>query len=330
MLKTLILTALVASLTACSIDGGFAVQHNLSVLHVNSSSSDVSPIENQLPPTPTPTPVPTPVPTPLPTPAPSAVNDIDLSRYTLTFSDEFNSLSLSTMTPKGSSTWYYLPPYGAAGFYSDSIWDASVMSVSNGALKNSAYLDSSGKWHSGNISSMDEQGNGFAQQYGYFEARVKMPSSGTGAWPAFWLQPTNSIPALGKTNTKNLELDIFEWYGVTFDHNEPLIQQASHNWNPDGSQAENVPFVYVPATPIPNGALPWQDYHNYGLLITPQTITWYIDGVQTNQMATPTDYMSSPFYIMIDYAIGGGWPLSGMVNNSDLSVDWVRVYALPK
>ena len=58
-------------------------------------------------------------------------------------------------------------------------------------------------------------------------------------------------------------------------------------------------------------------------------MTFYIDGVRANQLATATDYLTAPLYIMIDYALGGGWPLTGMVNNSHLDVDWVRVYQLP-
>jgi beta-glucanase (GH16 family) len=80
---------------------------------------------------------------------------------------------------------------------------------------------------------------------------------------------------------------------------------------------------------MPDGSQPWQGYHIYGCQVDPAHVTWYIDGVQTNQIATPTAYITSPFYIMIDYAIGGGWPLSGIVNNSSLNVDWVRVYSLP-
>jgi hypothetical protein len=33
--------------------------------------------------------------------------------------------------------------------------------------------------------------------------------------------------------------------------------------------------------------------------------------------------------MMLDYALGGGWPLSGMVNGSAMQVDWVRAYSLP-
>ena len=44
-------------------------------------------------------------------------------------------------------------------------------------------------------------------QYGYFEARLKLPS-GKGTWPAFWMMPKNytSWPACG-------EIDIMEEVG---------------------------------------------------------------------------------------------------------------------
>jgi beta-glucanase (GH16 family) len=268
--------------------------------------------------------------TPVPTPVAGVGRDIDLTGYRLTFSDEFNAVSVAGSSPKNEKTWFYLPPYGAAGFYSDSIWDANAFSVENGILKNKATWDASvGRWRSGNISSMDEHGRGFSQQYGYFMARAKMPRSGSGAWPAFWLLPQNNIPMLN-IKQQGIEIDIFEWYGIAYTNNEALMQQATHNWRLDGSQDENAPFLYRPQTPMPGGAKPWEDFHNYGCLITPQFITFYIDGVQTNRIATPTAYMTSAFYIMLDYAVGGGWPTSGMVNGSSFDVDYVRVYALPQ
>lgn len=263
----------------------------------------------------------------------NAQSDINLTGCSLTFDDEFNTLSLTTNSPKGNATWYYLPPYGSAGYYSESQWDASSFSVSNGILSGRAWLDSSNNWHSGNISSMDPTGAGFCQQYGYFEIRCQMPNSGTGAWPAFWLAERNSIPAVASTINPPLttaeEIDIFEWYGTSHDNVPGLVQEATHNWNSDGSQNNSNPYLYSPQTAMPDGSQPWAGYHIYGCLVDPVHITWYIDGVQTNQISTPTPYMTGPFYIMMDYALGGGWPLSGMVNNSSLNVDWVRAYSLP-
>lgn len=257
-----------------------------------------------------------------------AQSDINLTGYTLTFSDEFNNASITTSSPKGASTWYYLPPYGAAGYYSQSIWDAASFSVTGGILSDKAFLDGSNNWHSGNISSIDTTKAGFSQQYGYFEIRCRMPNSGSGAWPSFWLETTSSF---GTGATQSEEIDIFEWFGVTntAGNYQPYVQQATHNWNVDGSQNQSLPYLYSPTTTMPGGVYPWQGYHIYGCQVDPVHITWYIDGVQTNQIATATSYLTGPFYIMICYALGGGWPLDGMVNNSSLDVDWVRVYSLP-
>jgi len=178
--------------------------------------------------------------------------------------------------------------------------------------------------------SVDTTGAGFAQKFGYFEIRCQMPNAGDGAWPAFWLDTTSGI-----TGGSNEEIDILEWYGIcnTPGSYQAVMQQASHNWNTDGSQNESAPYLYRPQTPMPGGAYPWQGYHIYGCLITASNMTWYIDGVQANRIATPTAYLNSPFYLMVDYAIGGGWPIDGTPFNtngsSSLLVDWVRVYSQP-
>jgi len=247
--------------------------------------------------------------------------DIDLTGYTLTFHDELDSLSVSTQSPKAPETWYFWPPYGAAGAYSASAWDVSAFSIDAGILSNEATLDpTTGQWKTGNLSSVDTTATGFSQTYGYFEIRAQMPDAGSGAWPAFWLDGTSGITP----GHKSLEIDIFEWYGVG---GPDVVQQASHNWNPDGTQGSG-PTLYEPQTPIPGGNATTQ-FHIYGAMITPTTITWYIDGQMTNQIETPADYVS-PSYVMSDYALGGGWPLTGVpASGSKLLVDWIRVYSLP-
>jgi hypothetical protein len=35
-------------------------------------------------------------------------------------------------------------------------------------------------------------------------------------------------------------------------------------------------------------------------------------------------------YMTLEYNNGGFWPLSGLIANSHLDVDWVRVWALPE
>jgi beta-glucanase (GH16 family) len=169
---------------------------------------------------------------------------------------------------------------------------------------------------------MDKSRSGFAQKYGYFAARIKMPDAGRGAWPAFWLA---SVGGIRTARTKGLEVDIVEWYG----NDQSGARQSVHPWNADGSQG---PLAGGGRAAIPGGDAINQ-WHIYGAKIDPVNITFYIDGIQTRQMPTPNDYLEYPLYMMVDYALGGGWPVDGAPFNthgrSSMYVDWIRAYKLP-
>ena len=154
-----------------------------------------------------------------------------------------------------------------------------------------------------------------------------MPDASTGAWPAFWILSANAIP---NNAGQRLEVDIFEWYGK---HNSVAggqkVQQVLHLWNPDNTEA---PGNALNFGTIPGGD-PVSTWHIYGVLVKPDFITWYIDGVQIWQLPTPTERHQNPLFIMVDYGLGGGWPLSGEPyasgGTSLMFVDWVRAYSLP-
>ncbi len=212
---------------------------------------------------------------------------------------------------------YYLMTDNYSGedyFYSG----ATTVSATGGVtINNSAW----GGWHSGSLYSMDATPAGFALQYGYFEMRAKMPASGVGSWPSFWCRVTNQITGA----TCNEEIDILEWYGGSYDGNSDCAQQVSHNW---GSGCPNDQSVYNPCVHVA-GARPWADYHIYGFESDPSNITFYIDGVQSLRCATPTHYLTCGLDLRLEYALGGGWPLTNVVANSHYDIDWVRVWALP-
>ena len=78
--------------------------------------------------------------------------------------------------------------------------------VEDGILSIEARKGSDGKWRSGLLSSNDPDGRGFAQRYGYFEMRAKLPT-GPGVWPAFWL--------IGDRDpSTRVEIDVLEYYGI--------------------------------------------------------------------------------------------------------------------
>ena len=146
----------------------------------------------------------------------------------------------------------------------------------------------------------------FAQRYGYFEMRAKLPA-GKGVWPAFWLLSADaSWPP---------ELDILEQVG------DDTIYQTVHTAQ-NGAHEENG-FKAVAA-----GAT--TSFHTYGALWTPDRIVWFIDGRETATAPTPAD-MHKPMYILLDLAIGGGMtgdPAPATPFPARFSLDYVRVYAL--
>jgi beta-glucanase (GH16 family) len=61
-------------------------------------------------------------------------------------------------------------------------------------------------------------------------------------------------------------------------------------------------------------------------------IKWSIDSVEyhhTSISATTTDEFHQPFFILLNFAIGGDWPGQTIDNSllpAKMYVDWVRVY----
>src|SRR5262249_7062614 len=142
----------------------------------------------------------------------------------LSFDDEFNSLSLNTGTAATANgtwdTWFrgwnvrtlvgnseqeiYVDPDYAGS--SGSALGLNPFSNQNGVTTISAsptpaqdlqYLNNM-PYVSGVLTTQ----NSFSQPYGYFEMRAELPGGGQGLWPAFWLMPQN--------NTWPPEIDVFE------------------------------------------------------------------------------------------------------------------------
>jgi serralysin len=147
--------------------------------------------------------------------------------------------------------------------------------------------------------------NAFAQTYGYFEIRAQLPEQ-QGVWPAFWLLPADRNGVA--------EIDVFEQVGGD------AVYQTVH------SQASGSVTHTSFSSLMPTAST---GFHTYGVLWTAETITWYIDGAATAQIATPAD-MHSPMYMLVNLAIGGDWPgdPSASFTGADLLVDYVRAYSL--
>jgi hypothetical protein len=200
----------------------------------------------------------------------------------------------------------------------------------------------------GIISSVREDGSGVSASVPcYFECRF-LAQSAPGTWPAFWTvtaAPPKSPDA--KSADKGCEeLDIIEAYGGWGKGNPNsggLYGVTTHFWNeklpdwavekgPDNKPNPSFkPYSAVPNTLKLGGHSTWSaTFHTYGLLIGETDTIYYCDDIEVLRHPTGPICKARPSWFMINYAIGGisGWKidLERYGNQSDMWVDWVRVY----
>lgn len=232
----------------------------------------------------------------------------------LTFDEDFRGpLSVSAWGP--GTRWIAHTPY--AGDFGDAAFADPVgdfpFSVRDGVLRIEARKVGD-RWRSGLLSSVDPKGDGFSQKFGYFEMRAKFPG-GPGTWSALWLM---GVPQLKEPREKKaltqVEIDVVEQYGV----GPNALHTTLHLWGPGGYHRA------VGDTSIVAGMT--EDFHTYGVLVEDDFITFYFDGVELRKDKTPEE-AKVPLYLMVDLALGGGWPIDKTPNPSHLLVDHLRAYA---
>lgn len=185
------------------------------------------------------------------------------------------------------------------------------------------------KYTSGLINSFKK----FRQKYGYFEARIKLPS-GRGLWPAFWLMPDRSIdPELkfehGMRSTKKIENSekFLNGKGMEIDIMEYLTEwkrkkfhMAAH-WGGYREHLKSFRTFYEPDVKFSD------DFHTYGLYWDEGILIWYFDGIEINRLESKR-VADVPMYVIISTNVGG-WA-TWMVERDKLPestlVDYVRVW----
>jgi beta-glucanase (GH16 family) len=233
----------------------------------------------------------------------------DLSRAALTFQDEFDGTAVD------SSKWNII----SRKIYYNGVLSAhnpDMVSVKDGFLKIdlTATPYRSMNYSGGEIDTRDK----FNQQYGYFEARMKMPG-GSGVHPAWWLWP--------QSDRWPPEIDIVEIKG-----NEPTNAYMTVHWSENGvvrAYPEQVDFDgdhYAETTY--SGPDFTQDFHVYGVEWTPDRLVWFIDGVERHRTSRHVPH--EPFMLIIDLALDmyGGRFLPSTPLPASMLVDYVRVYRL--
>lgn len=158
----------------------------------------------------------------------------------------------------------------------------------------------------------------FEQQYGRFEARIRLPF-GQGIWPAFWMLGAdideNPWPGAG-------EIDIMEYRG----QNPTVLIGSVHGPGYSGGEAISKEYT------LQNDRFD-TGFHIFGVEWAPEYVNFYVDDVLYNQI-TPEDVtgpwvFNKPFYILMNLAVGGtfvGPPNAETTFPQTMIVDYVRVY----
>jgi len=237
---------------------------------------------------------------------------LDLSRFTLVFEDTFRTLDVTARGP--GSKWIAHTPwngdFGDATF-TDPQPGFPFMAAPNG-LTIEARKGADGHWQSGLLASVDPDGHGFTQTYGYFEMRAKLPDA-PGVWPAFWLD--SFIPK--GSSDPSIEIDVLEYYGKFPDG----FQSSVHIWPHDGAQ----PHVTTETIHVAAHSL-CEAFHTYGVSVGKDWIIVYLDGQEQWRTPTPEAHKHG-LMILLNLALGGGWPIDETPSPSIFEVDYVRAYA---
>lgn len=255
---------------------------------------------------------------------------LSLNGYMLVWEDEFNSRQILPGDASGSTRWYAGAqggPYGAAAVgYSPR---DDVYLVSNGVLtiRAHAYVNErgvrTGDWYSGHLQTVNTKGEGFAVQEGYFEARMKFPTS-MGAWPAFWLKHRSKWPVDQPNPPVNIEIDVVEWYGGDWSGHHHTVHVGDGPTRKYWSDYENVRDGS--SRPVDLSS----DWHTHGVLVTREWIIIYLDRIEIGRFPV-LDQLRTPLYPQLTLSILKQ-PETGVVSPQaispmDLQVDYVRVYA---
>ncbi|MBC2603690.1 glycoside hydrolase family 16 protein [Puniceicoccus vermicola] len=168
------------------------------------------------------------------------------------------------------------------------------------------YLDTYGIW---------------AQRYGYFESRMKMPSE-PGLWPAFWLMPDR-----GPETGEQWQRQDTRKHGMEFDIMEHLTRWGPNRFNialhwdgyHDQHKAIGTSLIYV--EPDEEG------YITCGLLWTPGKAVFYYNGREVGRWEN--ERVSNVRSVIMFTMPIGGWDNNDIDDSTlpaDFLIDYVRVW----
>ncbi|HUO22791.1 MAG TPA: family 16 glycosylhydrolase, partial [Caulobacteraceae bacterium] len=258
---------------------------------------------------------------------------LDLTGYQVTFDDEFTTADVACYdwAPVGSHRWYvynnvtialgavHCTPGAVGANVSPDVFVNNHLLVLGAHRRN-------GVWNTGAVQTFDPHGEGFDQQYGYYEASIKLPAAtpaGVNLWPAFILDSGHVYPGTAYEVT---ELDVLEAWSNAGTAYDGYNQVTLHSW---------------PATPANLSILPTHEqapfmtavkafdgnWHTYGVRFTPTYWTIYIDRKEVGRYPVNQALMNKPMWMQLNLGISPTTLPSTANADYWMYVNAVHVYA---
>jgi len=166
--------------------------------------------------------------------------------------------------------------------------------------------------------------NHFNQAFGYWEVRAKLPSNAQGIDSIFWMLEGAQE---GASYVWPPEIDIFEHITLHPANDYMAIHYPAVNYPLDGG-ASGAAYQATFTNSQDLGLA----FHTYAIDWEPDSVTWYVDGVQRLVNTNYVPYLRA-MHAILDLTVGGwgGNPTGSTTFPATYEVDYIRVWnkALP-
>ena len=211
--------------------------------------------------------------------------------YQLLWSSQFNGSSLNPLKWNFGQPWGSNVPPG-----SDSIGEPGNVTITNNTLNLTAQRQATDGY--GFTTGLVNTGGKLNFTYGYVEAEIQTPYT-LGTWPAFWMLQNGWPP----------EIDVMEAPQQSYNNQAGSVGTAYDYYATYHYTAANGAAASVGTGMHYTGVNEATSFNNYGMMWTPDSITFYFNGnpIYTVNGSTANIAQSNNMYLLLDLAVGG-WP----------------------